>query len=141
MAITQLNPYLAFDGTAERAIQLYERALGARVEGGIMRFGEAPGMEVAPADRNRVMHAMLRIGGGIVMVSDAMPGQPVAKESNVEVCLQLDDPEDLDRRFAALAAGGKVTMAPHDAFWGARFGALTDAYGIRWLFNCPKKTA
>lgn len=140
MAITQLNPYLSFDGTADKAIQLYERALGATVEGGIMRFGDVPGMECGPTDRDRVMHAMLRIGGGIVMVSDAMPDQSLAKEGNVEVCLQLDDPADLDRRFDALAAGGKVKMAPHDAFWGARFGALTDAFGVSWLFNCPKKS-
>ncbi|HYD39770.1 MAG TPA: glyoxalase/bleomycin resistance/extradiol dioxygenase family protein [Anaeromyxobacter sp.] len=140
MAITQLNPYLSFDGTAEKAIQLYERALGAQVEGGIMRFGEVPGMESAPSDRNRVMHAMLQVGGGVIMVSDSMAGQPVATEGNVEVCLQLDDPADLDQKFEALAAGGKVTMAPHDAFWGARFGALTDAFGVRWMFNCPKKS-
>lgn len=139
MAITQLNPYLSFDGTAEKAIQLYERALGAKVESGIMRYGEAPGVEVGPADRNRVMHAALRVGGGVIMVSDSMPGQPVAREGNVEVCLQLDDPKDAARMFDALAAGGKVTMALHDAFWGATFGSLTDAYGVRWLFNCPKK--
>lgn len=141
MAITQLNPYLAFDGTAEKAIQLYEKALGAKVEGGIMRYGEVPGMECGPADRTRVMHATLRVGGGVIMLSDSMPGQPMAAEGNVEVCLQLDDPADLERKFDALAAGGKVSMAPHDAFWGARFGSLTDAYGVRWLFNCPKKAA
>jgi len=26
-------------------------------------------------------------------------------------------------------------------FWGAKFGALTDAYGVRWMFNCPLATA
>lgn len=140
MAITQLNPYLFFDGTAEQAIQLYERALGAKVEGGIMRFGDAPGVECAAADRNRVMHSMLHVGGGTVMVSDTMPGQPIPGEGHVEVCLQLDDPADLDRKFDALAAGGTITMAPHDAFWGARFGTLTDAFGVRWMFNCPKKS-
>jgi len=23
-------------------------------------------------------------------------------------------------------------------FWGATFGMLTDAYGVRWMFNCNK---
>ncbi len=140
MAITQLNPYLFFNGTAEQAIQLYERALGAKVDGAIMRFGEAPGTECAPPDRNRVMHAMLRVGGGAFMISDTMPGQPVSRDGNVEVCLQLDDPADLDRKFDALAAGGEVTMAPHDTFWGAKFGTVTDAFGIRWMLNCQKKS-
>ena len=28
-----------------------------------------------------------------------------------------------------------------DQFWGARFGMLTDKFGINWMFNCelPKK--
>lgn len=31
MAIKKATPYLNFDGTAEKAIKLYESALGARV--------------------------------------------------------------------------------------------------------------
>lgn len=33
------------------------------------------------------------------------------------------------------------TSLPQDMFWGAKFGALTDAYGVRWMFNCPLATA
>jgi len=24
-------------------------------------------------------------------------------------------------------------------FWGARFGMLTDAFGVNWMFNCTTK--
>ena len=40
MAIKQLNPYLNFNGTADKAIQLYQSALGAKVDN-VMRFGDA----------------------------------------------------------------------------------------------------
>ena len=33
MSIKQLNPYLNFNGTAAKAIQLYESALGAKTKG------------------------------------------------------------------------------------------------------------
>lgn len=138
MAIQKLNPYLNFDGTAEKAIRLYETALGAKTEG-LMRFGDASGMPVAPEHRNRVMHAVLHIGEGVVMVSDTQPGTPVATQSNVHVALHLDDPVDMARKFEALATGGKVTMPLQDTFWGARFGMLTDAYGINWMLNCEHK--
>jgi len=46
MAIDELNPYVNLNGTAERAIRLYESALGAKVES-LMRFGDAQGMPVA----------------------------------------------------------------------------------------------
>jgi PhnB protein len=138
MAIRQLNPYVNFNGTAEQAIRLYESALGAKVEN-VMRFGDAPGMPIAPADKGRVMHAVLKVGAGVFMVSDTMPGQPVATEGNVTLTLDFDDVADMTKRFDALAAGGKVTMPLDDAFWGARFGMLTDAFGVRWMFNCETK--
>jgi len=37
--------------------------------------------------------------------------------------------------FDALAEGGSLTMPLQDTFWGARFGMLADAFGIRRMFN------
>lgn len=142
MAITKLNPYLIFNGTAEKAIKLYENALGAMTEN-IMRFGDvdAPGMKVSPEHEGRVMHAVLRIGEGVVMVSDSMPDRPVPTEGNVHVALHFTDAAEMAKKFDALAAGGKVTMPLQDTFWGATFGELTDAFRVQWMFNCEKKGA
>jgi len=140
MAIHGLNPYLILDGTAEKAIRHYERALGAKVEG-IMRYSEMPGEKVDPAYVNQIIHAALQIGGGMLMVSDAGPGSQVASDTNVHVCLQFEDPTDVAKKFEALAEGGQVTMPLADTFWGARFGMLTDAYGIRWMFNAQLNKA
>ena len=41
MSITNLNPYLNFNGDAEKAIKLYEKALGAKAEN-VMRWSEMP---------------------------------------------------------------------------------------------------
>ena len=139
MAIKRLNPYLNFNGTADKAIKLYESALGAKTEQ-IQRYGEVPGMNV-PADQKKlVMHAALRIGEGLVMVSDTTPDRPVPTDSNIHVTLDFDDVADMRKKFDALAAGGKVTMPVQDTFWGATFGMLTDAYGVPWMFNCQKKS-
>jgi PhnB protein len=139
MSIKSLNPYLNFDGTAEKAIQLYERALGARTEG-LMRYGEMPGGQVPPEHKNRIMHGRLNIGGGLVMVSDAHSGMAAPKQSNTHVLLDFDDSADLAKKFDALADGGKVTMPLQETFWAAKFGMLTDRYGIQWMFNCDKKS-
>jgi PhnB protein len=136
MAIKQLNPYLTFNGTADKAIKHYERALDAKVESA-QRFGEVPGMNVPPDQKNRVMHAVLRIGSGTLMLSDSTPDKPVSEGGSASVVLDFDDPNELTRRFDALAAGGgKVTMPVADTFWGAKFGMLTDAYGVQWMLNC-----
>jgi PhnB protein len=138
MAIKKVNPYLNFNGTAEKAIKLYETALGAQADN-VMRFGDAPNMDIPPDQKGRVMHAQLHLGSGVVMLSDTMPGKPVTAGSNSHVCLDFDDPADMRRKFDALAAGGQVTMPLQDTFWGAKFGMLTDAFGIQWMFNCDQK--
>jgi PhnB protein len=46
-----------------------------------------------------------------------------------------DGLDDMARRFEALSSGGEVTMPLGDTFWGARFGMLTDAFGVHWMFN------
>jgi PhnB protein len=138
MAIRNLNPYLNFDGTAAKAIQLYESALGAKVEH-VSRFGEAQGMAVPPEAKDRVLHASLRLGDGVVMLSDTMPNMPVATGNNVHVSVNFDDVTDMTKKFEALAVGGRVTMPLADTFWGARFGMLKDAFGINWMFNCETR--
>ena len=141
MPITKLIPALAFDGTAAQAIKLYEKALGAKTET-VMRFGDAPAMGhiTAPEAKDRIMHSLVHIGAGLVMIMDAPPSAIVATESNVQISLEFDSVAELTKSFDALAAGGKITMAIHDAFWGSKFGMLTDPYGIRWMLSCdPKK--
>jgi PhnB protein len=137
MAIRQLNPYLHYDGNAADAIAHYETTLGAKVES-LMRYSDAPDMD-KPELANRIMHSELRVGGGLFMCGDIMPGPTLAKGSNTEIVLDFDDLDDMQQRFDALGAGGTVTMPLQDTFWGARFGTLTDRFGIQWMFNCMKK--
>jgi PhnB protein len=140
MAITQLNPYLIFNGTAAQAVALYEKALGAKTEH-LSKFGDAPGMENQPENKDRVMHAMLNVGAGTIMASDSMPGDVSSPGTNNYVCLNFDDPDDMTTKFNALSAGGTVDSPLQDTFWGAKFGTLTDAFGVKWMFNCTLKQA
>ena len=85
------------------------------------------------------MHAALRIGEGTIMISDSQPGVPVTAGTNMHVTLDFDDATDMARKFEALSTGGKVTMPLQDTFWGAKFGMLTDAHGVSWMFNCETR--
>ena len=140
MATKRVNPYINFDGCAAEAIKLYERALGAKTEA-FMRYSDAPQAQCPASDKERVMHACLRIGDARLMISDSTRDMNVARESNVSVMIDEDNVECLALKFEALAADGKVTVPLHDAFWGAKFGMLTDAFGVQWLFNCDRKQA
>ena len=70
-----VQPYLFFGGRAEEAIDFYRAALGATVDM-LMRNEEAPeqpppGMLPAGSGQ-KVMHAQMRIGDSVVMISDGM---------------------------------------------------------------------
>jgi PhnB protein len=106
-----------------------------------MRYGEVPASagKVSPENKDRVIHALFRFDGAVVMVSDVPADMPATAGDNVQVNLDFDDVEDMTRKFDALAATGRVKMGLHDAFWGARFGMLVDEFGIHWMFHCATK--
>lgn len=134
MTIKLLCPYLILDGTANEAITLYERVLGAKAEN-IKRFGDLPGMDDKDdATKKRVMHARIAVGGTYLMLGDAMPSGPAPVAGNVSVSLAFTDAGDLQKAFDALAEGGTVAAPVHDAFWGGKFGNLVDKFGVDWMF-------
>jgi PhnB protein len=140
MPIKDVYPYLNFNGTAAQAIKLYESALGARTES-LSRLRDVPGNQAAPEDKDRVSHAVLRLGERIIMLSDSQPGTTVSPGTNMHVCLDFTDPAEMGPKFEALAAGGEVLLPLQDTFWGARFGIVLDAFGVRWMFNGEHKKA
>jgi PhnB protein len=81
------------------------------------------------------MHATFQAGELKFMVSDAMPGQPVNPGSNLSLSLNFTSVADIDKTFGLLSEGATITMPLQDTFWGARFGMLTDQFGINWMFN------
>ncbi|PRQ02784.1 hypothetical protein ENSA5_21370 [Enhygromyxa salina] len=139
MPIKQATPYLYFDGTAEHALKHYEQALGAEIVS-LQRYSEMPADAgtCVPADRERILHADVKLGAASIMVSDRTSDRGESNARQVQIALELDDLEDMAQKFTALAEGGEVNVPIHDTFWGAKFGALTDPFGVQWAFNCMK---
>jgi PhnB protein len=136
MSIKSLTPSIAFNGTCARAIALYERALGARIEQ-LVRFGdgEKMGHPFDAKDKDLILNATLRIGAAALMVMDSPPTRAVPADTNVHVFIDFDATDELEKSFEALAQGGTVTMPVQNTFWGSRFGMLQDAFGIRWMLS------
>jgi PhnB protein len=139
MSIQSATPYLLLNGKTEQAIELYQRALGAKVES-LLRFGDMD--PSSPAEqKNRVMHAALRAGSALLMMSDGSPDDPQTNAGNVSIALEFNDPTATRRAFDALAASGTAIQPIMDAPWGALFGIVQDEFGIPWMFNCPTKSS
>ena len=132
----KVEVYLFLNGRCEEAIAFYQKAIGAKVEM-LLRFKESP--EPCPEGtlpagwENKVMHSSLRIGDTIVMASDGC-GESKGFEG-FSLSLTVANEAEVDRAFAALGEGGKVTMPPGKTFWSPRFGMLQDRFGVGWMIG------
>ena len=130
-----VQSYLFFDGRCEEAIDFYRGALDAEVTI-LLRFKDnpepaQPGM-VSPGSESKVMHAALRIGETIVMASDGRcQGKPTFQ--GVALSLTVATEAEAERRFAALADAGKVTMPLAKTFFSPCFGMVSDRFGVSWM--------
>jgi PhnB protein len=131
---TFIQPYLFFDGRCEEALEFYKTALGAEVIR-LLRFKDSP--ESAPGctplgSENKIMHAQIRIGDTVVMVSD---GRCTGKPSFEGFSLSLTVPTEAeaDRFFDELEEGGQVVMPLAKTFFSPRFGMVTDRFGVMWM--------
>ena len=133
----KLHAYLGFRGNCEEALNFYKKAFDGEILQ-LSRYGESP-METADDLKNKIMHARLQFGDTLIMFSDMMGKNEADPGSMISLSIECDSIEQLERVFPKVAEGGKITMPLQDQFWGARFGMLTDKYGIHWMFNCEKK--
>jgi PhnB protein len=129
-----VQPYLFFDGRCEEAVSFYRDALGAKVDM-MMRFKECPDPQpgsMPPGSENKVMHACFSIGDTSVMASDGhCQGHPSFQGFSLSIT--VPDEAEADRKFNALAEGGKVTMPLGKTFFSPRFGMVTDRFGVGWM--------
>jgi PhnB protein len=125
-----VTPYLTVNDGA-RAVEFYQRAFGARET------------ERMPGPGGKIMHAELRIGDSVVMLSDEFPGMGSCKApttlGGTTGSLFLYVP-DVDAAFKrAVEAGCKVIAPLTDMFWGDRFGKLQDPFGNQWAMATHKE--
>jgi uncharacterized glyoxalase superfamily protein PhnB len=120
-----ITPYLAIKGAAQ-AIDWYKKAFGAK------ELARQEGPE------GKLIHARLRIGDSIVMMSDVFPGgthkDPIELgATSVTLHIYSKNVDAVWKR--AVEAGAKVDMQLDDMFWGERYGQLTDPFGHSWSLS------
>lgn len=138
--MSQLDPYLFFDGNCAEAMRFYEKALGGKLEM-MMKASEAPVPVDKPgAKADDVLHACVMVDGRRLMASDWMGPTPYPGIKGVSLSLLYPTVEEAKRKFETLAAGGKVDMPFEKTFWVESFGMLTDRFGTHWMVSGGKQS-
>jgi PhnB protein len=142
------TPYIHFDGNCQEALDYYSKHLGAKVAFK-MTYGDMPsqpagspaasaGCTPNPASANKIMHARIQIGEGIVMAGDCPTGR-YTKPEGFFISLDAKDTTEAKRLYDALSAKGQVFMPLGETFWAKSFGMFSDQFGIPWMINCEKE--
>ncbi|MFZ5825808.1 MAG: VOC family protein [Bacillota bacterium] len=137
----RMNPYLVMDGNGREAVAFYEKALDARVIG-VQTFGEMPpdpNHPIPDGVKDRILHALLKVGETDLMLSDTFPGMPYQTGNHVTITIVTDDAGRSKQIFDALAEGGQVTMPMQETFWSPAYGQVTDRFGVPWQITTEVK--
>jgi PhnB protein len=110
------------------AIAFYAKAFGAQPIG--ERF-TGPGGEL--------IHAEIRIGNSVVMVTEDAVDGPVSSPQRLGgkvTCVMALYWEDVDAAWErAVAAGAEVIYPLEDQFYGERGGRVRDPFGQQWMMS------
>lgn len=131
----QLEPYLFFHGRCEEALNFYKECLRGEITG-LSRFAGSPMESQTDASyKDKIMHASFEAEGVKFMASDGRPGPGPDGEDDIALCISTNDNAEGERVFKALSQGGTIDMPLDTAFWGGKFGALTDRFGVQWMVS------
>jgi PhnB protein len=117
-----LIPYLHVKGAAQ-AIEFYKTVFGATEK---LRMPDPAG---------RVVHAELKIGDSMIMLSDEFPqmgalGPRSVGGTPVTLHLYVENVDAVAQK--AVDAGATLDRPVKDQFYGDRSGSLTDPFGHKW---------
>lgn len=130
---TRLNPYLGFRDTARQAMEYYKSVFGGELD--ISTFAEFNASE-DPSEQDKIMHAMLKAPGGMVLMgADTPNSMDYTPGNNYSVSLSGTDEAELRGYWDGLSDGGAVDVPLEKAPWGDSFGMCTDRFGVHWLVN------
>jgi PhnB protein len=126
-----INPYLVVRN-ADKAIEFYKKAFGAEE-----RF------RMHGPDGKRIMHAELKIGDSVFMLTEESPDMKALSPesiggSPISLYIYVKDVDDVFNQ--AISEGATVLHPVKDQLYGDRFGYLKDPFGHVVNSNSQKRS-
>ncbi len=132
----QISPYLNFPGDCAEAFAFYAKLLGGTIEMSTTHGDTPMANQVAPEWHEKIMHIQMKTADGFTLMGSDAPPAYYNKPQGFSVSLQMNDPAEAERIYAALAEKGEVRMELQKTFWAERFAMLSDRFGTPWIINC-----
>src|SRR5947209_7132639 len=130
------TPYLFFDGNCAEALEFYTSCFGGELT--LTKISDSTVKDQMPKEmQQKIIYARLTSGVIDISASDWMHQTRTPKQGNT-VCLHIscETDEELQGYFDTLSVGADQTVLdPLTKQFFGTYGALTDKYGVRWMFR------
>lgn len=130
----KVQPYLAFSGDCQQAIDFYANCFNAEVTKRITY--ENSKIDIPESYKNKLQHAEVKGNGIHILAYDAAPDTPLNSGNKIHMSIDLKNAEKGKKLFKKLSEGGQVNNPFNEEDWGALYGRCTDKFGIHWMVNC-----
>lgn len=114
----------------KEALEYYKETFGGEIKNVQM----ADGNPMFKGYEGKVIHSELHINDTCILyLVDIFDETQTG--SNVNLLLQLDSEEEINRLYPALSKDGSVKFELQKTFWGAFHAVVIDRYGNSWGLN------
>ncbi|MDO4719599.1 MAG: VOC family protein [Peptostreptococcaceae bacterium] len=136
----KVNIFLNFDGCAEEAFRLYERAFGTKIKS-IFRVKDSPMKDDFPAEaQESVLWMDMELGGVSLYGEDLQFFSCTGKVAPPDrsrypgqfISIDLQTKEQVDDICTVLSEGGRVLTPGNKTFFSEYYCRLIDRYGVGW---------
>lgn len=140
--MAQINPHINFNGNTEEAFTFYKSVFGGEFTK-LIRFKDlsSPEFPVSEKEAHKIMHIALPIGKNFLMANDVpeILGKVNENENRSKISISTENPEEANKLFIGLSAGGQIEIPISESPDGSYFGMFRDKYGIEWMINFEPK--
>jgi PhnB protein len=131
--MTQIHAYLSFNGNCREAMTFYRDCIGGDLMLQPVKGTPVEGQDCA-GSADSILHSSLTGDGFLLMASDMVGREGFRVGTNLSLSVACSSEEQMQSYFTNLSSGGNVIEPIKEQFWGDTFGALTDKYGVCWMF-------
>ena len=127
--MSKIKPCLWFDHQAEEAAQFYTSLFKDSRIGKVSRYGKE-GFEVHGQPEGKVLTVAFRLAGLDFL---ALNGGPLFRFTPaISLFVVLESEAEVDALWTGLGEAGSVLMPLQSYDWSAKYGWLSDRYGLSW---------
>jgi PhnB protein len=130
--MAQLTVYLHFNGDCKQGMEFYKQIFGGELK--IMTVGQSPMATQRPEVKDKILHAILRSEGVVIMASDWITAEERKPGNTVALTLVCQSKEEIKTLYSELKEGGKIKQPLKEEFFGT-YGQLIDKFGFNWMFQ------